>query len=137
VEPALCLVVDDEEPARYLMRRLLEEEGCDVIEASTGRDALQLIRTEHPEIVFLDLLMPDMLGFEVAAHILGDRSLDSVNMVMVTSKILSEEEHEQLVKLRVPLVPKQSLTKGVVRAVLSNRRTTVGESSTLGRSIRR
>lgn len=59
------LVVDDEEKIREALRRLLEADGHEVLEASNGRQALDLIAAKHPQIVLLDLLMPVLDGLQV------------------------------------------------------------------------
>ena len=56
----LVLVVDDEQTARYVLRRFLTKAGCRVIEASGGEDALFRAASEQPDVIFLDLRMPDM-----------------------------------------------------------------------------
>ena len=78
-----ALIVDDEPIARGVLRDELEEVGSVEIvgEAENGAIALDLIRTRHPDVVFLDLQMPTMSGFEVVRH-LGDGShLPSVVIV--------------------------------------------------------
>jgi CheY-like chemotaxis protein len=62
----LILVVDDMPETRRLMRRVLERDGLDVIEATTGEQALDRIVAERPDLVVLDLRLPGMSGFDVA-----------------------------------------------------------------------
>lgn len=66
-----ALIVDDEPPARGSMRVLLAEHAADhvVLEANNGWDAVQLIRSEHPELIFLDVQMPEMDGFAVVREV--------------------------------------------------------------------
>ena len=56
------LVVDDALFTRKVLREILEAEGCEVIEASSGKDAVNKFRLEHPDLVLLDVSMPDMDG---------------------------------------------------------------------------
>ena len=58
-------MVDDEQTARYVLRRYLASIGCRVIEAAGGEEALFRAAAEQPDVIFLDLRMPDMLGTEV------------------------------------------------------------------------
>jgi DNA-binding NtrC family response regulator len=59
------LIADDEEPARFALRRALAQSGCEILEAADGITALELLRTELPDLVFLDLQMPERGGLEV------------------------------------------------------------------------
>ena len=61
----LILVVDDEPRMRSFMRMNLELEGCRVITAANGREALERVRDDLPDLVLLDIIMPGMDGFEV------------------------------------------------------------------------
>lgn len=63
------LAVDDEQHIRELVRLGLSTQGFTVSEASTGRDALAAIETQHPDLVVLDVLLPDLDGFEVARRL--------------------------------------------------------------------
>jgi two-component system KDP operon response regulator KdpE len=62
---ASVLVVDDEPPIRRLLRTSLGAQGFDVIEAGSGRDALAAIERDKPDLVILDLGLPDLNGIEV------------------------------------------------------------------------
>ena len=64
-EPARVLVVDDEESITQLVSTVLRYEGFEVETAAVGRAAVQLARTFQPDIVVLDVMLPDLDGFEV------------------------------------------------------------------------
>src|SRR6266542_4144947 len=82
----LVLVVDDEPMLRNLLSRLLRMEGYDVIEAEDGRVALNLVDTERPDLVLLDVMMPARNGLDV----LGDlRATSDVPVILVSA--LAEE----------------------------------------------
>ncbi len=66
---ARILVVDDEENIRFLLRTALAHSGHDVLEAQDGRSAVSAIMKEHPDLVILDVMMPDFDGFEVLRRI--------------------------------------------------------------------
>ncbi len=62
------LVVDDDAPTRSLLKALLEHTGFACVQAATGREALEFLGTPEYEVVVLDLLLPDLDGFEVLRH---------------------------------------------------------------------
>jgi signal transduction histidine kinase len=68
----LILCVNDDPATTYLWRRLLSRAGHRVLEASTGKEALALARTHHPDLALLDIRLPDMLGFDVCRALKGD-----------------------------------------------------------------
>lgn len=80
------LIVDDEP---YLIRSLsfvLKKEGYEVDSASDGRDALEMTRRLHPDLIFLDLYLPRMTGFEVCQTIKGDPTLEKTYIILLTAK---------------------------------------------------
>jgi len=66
VQPSSILVVDDSAPARYALCRALRKHGFAVIEAASGEEALQLSQRDNPDLILLDVNLPDIHGFEVA-----------------------------------------------------------------------
>lgn len=80
------LVVDDEP---YILRSLtfvLRKEGFDVKEAHSGKEALEVFRKEAPDLVFLDVMMPEMNGFDVCREIKSDPAGQRVRIVMLTAR---------------------------------------------------
>jgi len=77
------LVVDDEARMRRFVRMNLDLEGYDVFEAENGLVALQRVRNDMPDLVLLDVMMPDLDGFETLARI---REMSSVPVIMLTVK---------------------------------------------------
>ena len=77
------MIVDDHPVFRALARTLLEEEGYEVVaEAATGTSGLELARSLAPDLVLLDVALPDVSGFEVAEHLAGSSS----TVVLVSSR---------------------------------------------------
>ena len=90
------LVVDDDAATREMLRRTMEGEGWSVSEAPNGRAALEGMGEQRPDLVVLDLMMPEMDGFEfLEALRAGDRSL-AVPVVVLTAKDLTEEDRRRL-----------------------------------------
>ena len=92
----LALVVDDEQAARYVLRRYLTRIGCRVVEASGGEDALFRAASDQPDVIFLDLRMPDMKGTEVLARLKRDRATADIPVIIATSQVLERAEEERL-----------------------------------------
>jgi DNA-binding response OmpR family regulator len=78
------LVVDDDASVRLLCRIHLEEANFRVVEASDGAEALELVRAEPPDAILLDILMPGLTGWQVAADLLNDRSTDQIPIVFLS-----------------------------------------------------
>jgi two-component system, cell cycle response regulator DivK len=79
------LLVEDNENNRYLLTLLLEAAGLKVVIAENGRRALEMARGEQPDIVLLDIQMPEMDGYEVAAHLKRDAELARIPIIGVSS----------------------------------------------------
>jgi signal transduction histidine kinase/DNA-binding response OmpR family regulator len=82
---ALILNVDDYEPGLYRRSRILRDAGFDVREATGGREALRLARAEPPDVVVLDVNLPDMSGFEVCRQLKMDSSTASVMVLHLSA----------------------------------------------------
>ena len=86
-----ALVVDDSITVRRVTQRLLERNGMRVLTARDGMDAITLLQDHVPDIILLDIEMPRMDGYEVAAHVRNDPRLKDVPIIMITSR--SGEKH--------------------------------------------
>ncbi len=87
---AKVLVVDDVADNVKLLAYDLVDEGYEVLAAYNGRQALEVAREEHPDVILLDIMMPDMDGIEVCCQLKADRDLRSIPVIMVSAK--DEEE---------------------------------------------
>jgi len=81
------LVVDDEPVTLELEERWLKAEGYEVLAAHSGEEGLEQCRDSKPDAVILDIMMPDMGGNEVAAHMQEDPSLKHIPIIFVTAMI--------------------------------------------------
>jgi CheY-like chemotaxis protein len=90
------LVVDDDAGLRQLLRRMLEPEGYAVVEAENGRVALERLREMSPSVVLLDLMMPEMDGFEFVAEFRRHEAWRAIPIVVITARDLSRDDHERL-----------------------------------------
>ena len=94
--PCSVLLVEDETVTREVTRRMLEKEGWRVSWAENGRVALECMERERPSLILLDLLMPEMDGFEFAARVRGNIEWRSIPIVVVTAIGLSGEDRRRL-----------------------------------------
>jgi signal transduction histidine kinase/CheY-like chemotaxis protein len=104
------LLVDDDEVTRYLLGEALTKLGYNVLEAQNGREAIQVIGTHSLAAVFLDIIMPDLTGFEVLREIRRNPSTKTTPVVVHTSKDLSEEEASDLTDLGAVIYPKREFS---------------------------
>jgi len=90
------LVVDDDPLQRQLICRELQSMGCQVFEAEHGRAALELLRGKIADVILLDLMMPEMDGFEFVETVQKDVNLMKIPVVVLTAKDLSSEDRLRL-----------------------------------------
>ncbi len=94
--PASVLVADDEPHAVETIAKALEERGYKVTRTHGGREALELARSTPFDLIVLDLLMPEMSGFEVADALKSDPRTVAIPVLAMTQKIVSSEDHAAL-----------------------------------------
>jgi chemosensory pili system protein ChpA (sensor histidine kinase/response regulator) len=82
-----ALVVDDSITVRRVTQRLLERNGMRVMTAKDGVEALALLQDHVPDVILLDIEMPRMDGYEVAAHVRNDARIADVPIIMITSRV--------------------------------------------------
>ena len=95
---ATILVIDDEQGIRNLLDTLLRRKGYDVILAESGRKGLELFRREHPDVIVLDLKMPEMDGIEVLEQV---RSLNPDQHVIILTGAGTPEMEQRVYALGV------------------------------------
>jgi DNA-binding response OmpR family regulator len=80
------LVIDDEAPIRLLCRVNLEAEGMEVLEAADGPSGLEKARSETPDVILLDVMMPGLDGWRVAEELLDDDRTDEIPIIFLTAR---------------------------------------------------
>ena len=90
------LIVDDDEPTRRLLARTLKREGWDTIEAANGVDGLLEIDRKPPVLIFLDLMMPEMDGFEFLQTLRSRPNMVDIPVVVLTAKDLTSQDRMKL-----------------------------------------
>jgi PAS domain S-box-containing protein len=90
------LIVEDDVATRKILRRILEKQGWAVTEADSGRTALEKLEIARPDLILLDLMLPDMDGFELIGELRKSHSRDPIPIVAITGKDLTPAESQQL-----------------------------------------
>jgi two-component system response regulator VicR len=85
----VILCIEDEQEMIDLIRLILSRRGFDVRGANGGKEGLELIRSEHPDLVLLDLMMPDMDGWEVYQQMKAGEDTKEIPVIVVTAKAQS------------------------------------------------
>jgi PAS domain S-box-containing protein len=90
------LVVDDDDDTRQMIVKGLKKSGCRIMEAQNGGIGLQSVKQQVPDLILLDLMMPEMDGFEFVRQLRNDQSHRSIPIVVLTAKDLTMEDRAQL-----------------------------------------
>jgi two-component system alkaline phosphatase synthesis response regulator PhoP len=119
------LVVDDDKEIVRLVRAYLEQAGYEVLVAYDGESALHILRRERPDLLILDLMLPDRDGWDVTRIVRGDPSLERTPILMLTARV---QDHDKILGLELgaddyvtkPFNPREVVAR--VRAVLRRAR---------------
>jgi len=109
---ARILIVDDDPDARALLRRQLERTSWTLREAKNGVEALAAVREEPPDLVLLDLMMPEMDGFAFLEELRSRPEWDGISVVVVSARELSAEERDFLQERSARVFAKGSYRRG-------------------------
>jgi DNA-binding response OmpR family regulator len=90
------LIADDDAMTRLILRRLLESDGLAVVEADNGATGMETARREHPDLMMVDLQMPDMDGFRFLEMVRGDDKLMALPVLILTAETSAEVESKVL-----------------------------------------
>jgi signal transduction histidine kinase len=114
------LLIDDEETSRYVLRQMLG--GCGpllVQEAETGTEGLRLARSSRPDVVLLDLRLPDIDGFDVIDRLRADQSTAGIPVIVCTSSVLADHQRGRLDHART-ILSKATLTREAMQRALAD-----------------
>jgi len=119
------LVVDDEPANRAWLAKTLEPAGFTVVPASGGREAIQLAKSTRPDFILLDLMMPEVTGFDVVEALRADEATREVPIMVLTATNLTEAD-KRLLNGRVSQILSRSSVAntdivGLLRRVVTNR----------------
>ena len=94
--PYSIMIVDDNEIEREEMARIIEEEGMKAVVSEGGAECMDMIKESIPDVLVLDLMMPEVDGFEVLDRVRSDPRTKDLPVIVVTAKDLTKEEGEKL-----------------------------------------
>ena len=129
-----CILIIEDNPLNMkLFRDLLRAQGYQVLEASDGLAGLDLARAEAPDLILLDIHLPDVSGLEVAVKLKADRRTRNIPILVVTASLLPEAEQSALSSgcdgfLRKPIAISEFRT--TVASLLQDRRIRSGTEPT-------
>jgi len=112
------LTIDDEPMARYLVRQCLPVPAFEVIEAATAEEGLQRARSDRPDVIVLDLIMPGLDGREALAKLHQDPITSNIPVVISTGADLEEDETRALLRQAVAILPKRNLSRATLPAIV-------------------
>jgi len=108
------LIIDDNEIERYALRQFLSTSRYEVIEATGGYEGLRLARQAHPDVIFLDLMMPDVHGFEVLKMLKAIEDTRHIPVVVFTSQRLESADERERAAVADALLMKSDLSRDTV-----------------------
>ena len=88
------LAIDDEVRVLTMIRKRLEFTGYEVITATDGREGLQLARSEKPDLIVLDIILPNLDGYQICARLKADESLKNIPILMLTARSQAKDVEE-------------------------------------------
>jgi len=80
------MVVDDSPSELSNIKGIVSDAGCMVISASNGKEALEKAKSEKPDVIFMDIIMPEMDGYEATRHLSNDKETKDIPIIFVSSK---------------------------------------------------
>ncbi len=87
-----ALIVDDDEDVLYTEKNILERAGYEVLTASGGRECIKILKDERPDFILMDIMMPEMNGWEVTKIIKEDEKTRDIPVIFVTVKGTDDDQ---------------------------------------------
>jgi CheY-like chemotaxis protein len=109
MRPIKVITIDDEKPIRTLIRHALLCENYEVVEAVNGREGMVMIRQEMPDVILLDVVMPDMSGLEALHLIRTDGAIAHIPVLLLSGYKDTEKLEQALAQPRTDFLPKPFL----------------------------
>jgi CheY-like chemotaxis protein len=106
--------VEDHATTREMLQRMLAKEGWQVITAENGRVGLQRAQEQKPALVLLDLMMPEMDGFQFAIEFRKEETMRNIPIIVITAKDITEEDQMRLSGYVETIVRKEAYGRDVL-----------------------
>jgi CheY-like chemotaxis protein len=116
--PMKILIIDDDQISRYLLSQIIGDPAFEVLQAGNGTEGLQRAKDDQPHLIFLDLKMPGLNGFEVLDALRAEPRTRHIPIIIVTSTVLSGDEEKVLANAATPLLPKNGLSRQRVMGMI-------------------
>lgn len=94
--PRTILYVEDNVDNRILVRRILQAEGYHVLEAGNARETLQVVRSRRPDLILVDINMPEVDGYSLTSRLKADPVLASVPVIAITANVMRGDRERTL-----------------------------------------
>ena len=115
-----ALIIDDDESTRLLFKSVLSKDGWEVAEAAHGGEGLEQVRKAPPGVIILDLMMPEMDGFEFLKEFSRHSEWDEIPVIVVTAKEMTASERKLLDECASRVIQKGTQTAGELLEVVQN-----------------
>jgi signal transduction histidine kinase/ActR/RegA family two-component response regulator len=113
---AKILLIDDDNNSRYLLKRVLGDYHFHILEASGGSEGIHLAQVEQPQVIFLDLTMPEMNGFEVLERLQNHPATGNIPVIVNTAQVIETQKLKRLEGRAIAILSKESASLEVERA---------------------
>lgn len=100
------LIIDDDDNHRSILDSLLQDIGCQILEASDGEQGLEMVNESHPDVIVLDLAMPNMDGLELMVHLQENPQTSSIPIIVSTASVFEENRQQSLQAGATAFLPK-------------------------------
>jgi len=94
--PKIILHIEDNFENRILVRRLLQAEGFDLIEAENAVEALELLKKHHPDMILMDMNMPDIDGYTLTHQLRNKPELASIPIIAITANVMKGDREKSM-----------------------------------------
>ena len=91
---SLILIIEDNEKNMKLVRDVLQLKGHETLEAATGRDGLRLARERRPDLILMDIQLPDLDGISVLRELRGDGALAATAVIAISASVMPEDQRK-------------------------------------------
>lgn len=107
----VILVVEDDQSLSYFIKSTLTKEGYSVLVAFDGEEAINLAKSERPDLVLLDIVLPKLTGWDVLKYIRSDEDIEHTPVIVISNLDISTQEHLQEAEMATECIVKVNVSK--------------------------